>query len=129
MRCSTAQADTGAHSCAPPGLDGLSQLGVQAADLMFSTSSHVAGLVCMEHAGLAGRPGFGFAEFSYGQCWKMLVCSFLSIPLPTLKIFVIKIRGARIESKPAGHLVLGWQMYVTRAAPALWPLVDTLNRR
>ena len=29
--------------------------------------------------------GFGFAEFSYGQCWKMLVCSFLFRPSPLLK--------------------------------------------
>lgn len=56
-------------------------LGVQAADLMFSTSSHVAGLCAQSTQNwLVGR--FGFAEFSHGQCWKMLVCSFLFHPPP-----------------------------------------------
>lgn len=35
----------------------------------------------------------GFAEFSYGRYWKMLVCSFLFHPSP-FKIFIIRIRGS-----------------------------------
>lgn len=35
----------------------------------------------------------GFAEFSYGRYWKMLVCSFLFHPSP-FKTFIIRIRGS-----------------------------------
>lgn len=45
-------------------------LGVRAADLMFSTSSHVAGLVCMEHAGLAGRPVLALLNLAMANVGK-----------------------------------------------------------
>ena len=70
MRCSAARADPGKPTVALLWLGRAVSLGVQAADLMFSTSSHVAGLVCMEHAGLAGRPVLALLNLAMANVGK-----------------------------------------------------------